>query len=232
VTDYPSRMAPSPRSGGRRPHGGALITAGDDFRRLVPTGRLCLFFRSALNVSSCPRNGWGGGHGGELRQFSPSYYTSILATPVRVARHCHRGRPDHGLSRWPPWWRAASRCSTSWLSIILPLFVGNAVARRAGLRSSAQVLLNATLMGLVLITSRFEINVHQSGDHRHLASIWPFMVLTPRSSRGHDRAVEDARLHWGGTPAQCSVMFRRVLVSQLALARNPGRHHHQPSSWL
>jgi len=95
--------------------------------------------------------------------------------------------------------------------VVLPLFVGNAV-RAAGWMTlfGSKGAINATLMGLDLITTPIEIMYTETAVIIGIAAVnLPFMVLSLQSViEGISRDVEEAAFSLGAHPF---AMFRRVL---------------------
>jgi putative spermidine/putrescine transport system permease protein len=135
-----------------------------------------------------------------VKFFTDPYYTSILATTVRVAVLVYvvartQSRFKHLLI----------------ISIVLPLFVGNSV-RAAGWMTvfGAKGFVNASLMGLGLIDKPLEIMFTEKAVVIGIIAVnLPFMVLSLQSViEGIDRSVEEAAFSLGAPPA---TMFFRVL---------------------
>ena len=108
--------------------------------------------------------------------------------------------------------RTQSRCKHLLIiSIVLPLFVGNAV-RAAGwmVVFGNKGFVNASLMGLGLIDKPLEIMFTENAVIIGIIAVnLPFMVLSLQSViEGIDRAVEEAAFSLGAPPL---TMFRRVL---------------------
>jgi len=97
------------------------------------------------------------------------------------------------------------------ISIVLPLFVGNAV-RSAGwiVAFGNKGAFNSALLGLGLIHEPFEIMYTETAVIFGIISVnLPFMVLTLQGViEGIGRHLEEAAFNLGAPP---SVMFRRVL---------------------
>jgi putative spermidine/putrescine transport system permease protein len=147
-----------------------------------------------------------------IKFFTDPYYTSILATTVRVAVTVTVICLILGFPLAYVVARTQSRFKNLLIiSIILPLFVGNAV-RAAGWMTifGSKGAVNASLMGLGLIDRPLEIMFTEKAVIIGIIAVnLPFMVLTLQSViEGVDRAVEEAAFSLGATPG---VMFRRVL---------------------
>jgi putative spermidine/putrescine transport system permease protein len=147
-----------------------------------------------------------------IKFFTDPYYTSILATTVRVAVTVTIICLILGFPLAYVVARTQSRFKNLLIiSIILPLFVGNAV-RAAGWMTifGSKGAVNASLMGLGLIDKPLEIMFTEKAVIIGIIAVnLPFMVLTLQSViEGVDRAVEEAAFSLGATPG---VMFRRVL---------------------
>jgi putative spermidine/putrescine transport system permease protein len=97
------------------------------------------------------------------------------------------------------------------MSVVLPLFVGNAV-RAAGWMTvfGNKGFVNATLMGLGVIGKPLEIMFTEKAVVIGIIAVnLPFMVLSLQSViEGIDRSVEEAAFSLGAPPL---AMFRRVL---------------------
>lgn len=147
-----------------------------------------------------------------VRFFTDPYYTSILATTVRVAVLVTAICLVLGFPLAYVVARTQSRFKHLLIiSIILPLFVGNAV-RAAGWMTifGSKGAVNATLMGLGLIDTPLEIMFTEKAVIIGIIAVnLPFMVLTLQSViEGIDRSVEEAAFSLGAPPG---TMFRRVL---------------------
>src|SRR5882762_6980917 len=140
-----------------------------------------------------------------VKFFTDPYYTSILATTVRVAVMVTVACLILGFPLAYVVARTQSRFKHLLIiSIILPLFVGNAV-RAAGWMTifGNKGFVNATLMGLGLIDKPLEIMFTEKAVIIGIIAVnLPFMVLTLQS------AIEEAAFSLGATPG---IMFRRVL---------------------
>jgi putative spermidine/putrescine transport system permease protein len=147
-----------------------------------------------------------------VKFFTDPYYTSILATTVRVAVMVTAICLVLGFPLAYVVARTQSRFKHLLIiSIILPLFVGNAV-RAAGWMTifGSKGAVNASLMGLGLIDKPLEIMFTEKAVIIGIIAVnLPFMVLTLQSViEGIDRAVEEAAFSLGAPPG---TMFRRVL---------------------
>ncbi|MPZ30071.1 MAG: ABC transporter permease subunit [Rhodospirillales bacterium] len=147
-----------------------------------------------------------------VRFFTDPYYTSILATTVRVAVMVTAICLILGFPLAYVVARTQSRFKHLLIiSIILPLFAGNAV-RAAGWMTifGTKGAVNATLMALGLIDKPLEIMFTEKAVIIGIIAVnLPFMVLTLQSViEGIDRAVEEAAFSLGAPPG---TMFRRVL---------------------
>jgi putative spermidine/putrescine transport system permease protein len=147
-----------------------------------------------------------------VKFFTDPYYISILATTVRVAVIVTAACLVLGFPLAYVVARTQSRFKHLLIiSIILPLFVGNAV-RAAGWMTifGSKGALNATLMGLGLIDKPLEIMFTERAVIIGIIAVnLPFMVLSLQSViEGIDRAVEEAAFSLGAPPL---TMFRRVL---------------------
>jgi len=147
-----------------------------------------------------------------IRFFTDPYYTAILWTTVRISvtvtAVC--------LVLAFPLAYVVARTQSRFkhlliISIVLPLFVGNAV-RAAGWMTvfGNKGFFNATLMGLGLIDQPLEIMFTEKAVVIGIIAVnLPFMVLSLQSViEGIDRAVEEAAFSLGAPPL---TMFRRVL---------------------
>jgi len=147
-----------------------------------------------------------------VKFFTDPYYTSILGTTVRVAVIVTATCLVLGFPLAYVVARTQSRFKHLLIiSIILPLFVGNAV-RAAGWMTifGSKGALNASLMGLGLIDKPLEIMFTEKAVIIGIIAVnLPFMVLSLQSViEGVDRAVEEAAFSLGAPPI---TMFRRVL---------------------
>ena len=147
-----------------------------------------------------------------VKFFTDPYYTSILLTTVRVAVMVTAVCLVLGFPLAYVVARTQSRFKHLLIiSIILPLFVGNAV-RAAGwmVAFGNKGLINASLMGLGALSQPLEIMFTEPAVIIGITAVnLPFMVLTLQSViEGIDRSVEEAAFNLGATPWQ---MARRVL---------------------
>jgi putative spermidine/putrescine transport system permease protein len=147
-----------------------------------------------------------------VKFFTDAYYTNILWTTVRIAVIVTAACLVLGFPLAYVVARTQSRFKNLLIiSIVLPLFVGNAV-RAAGWMTvfGTKGFLNATLMGLGLIDKPLEIMFTENAVIIGIIAVnLPFMVLTLQSViEGVDRAVEEAAFSLGAPPM---TMFRRVL---------------------
>ena len=148
-----------------------------------------------------------------IKFFTDPYYTAILWTTVRIAVLVTAVCLVLGFPLAYVVARTQSRFKHLLIiSIILPLFVGNAV-RAAGWMTifGSKGAVNATLMGLGLIDKPLEIMFTEKAVIIGIIAVnLPFMVLTLQSViEGIDRAVEEAAFSLGAPPG---TMFRRVLL--------------------
>ena len=147
-----------------------------------------------------------------VKFFTDPYYTNILATTVRIALIVTAACLVLGFPLAYVVARTQSRFKNLLIiSIVLPLFVGNAV-RAAGWMTvfGSKGFVNATLMGFGLIDKPLEIMFTENAVIIGIIAVnLPFMVLTLQSViEGVDRAVEEAAYSLGAPPM---TMFRRVL---------------------
>lgn len=147
-----------------------------------------------------------------VRFFTDAYYTSILATTIRVAVVVTAVCLVLGFPLAYVVARTQSRFKHLLIiSIILPLFVGNAV-RAAGWMTifGSKGAVNATLLWLGLIDKPLEIMFTEKAVIIGIIAVnLPFMVLSLQSViEGIDRSVEEAAFSLGAPPG---TMFRRVL---------------------
>lgn len=147
-----------------------------------------------------------------VKFFTDPYYTTILATTVRIAVLVTAICLVLGFPLAYVVARTQSRFKHLLIiSIVLPLFVGNAV-RAAGWMTvfGNKGFFNATLMGLGVIDRPLEIMFTEKAVVIGIIAVnLPFMVLSLQSViEGIDRSVEEAAFSLGAPPA---TMFRRVL---------------------
>ncbi|MFI4999914.1 MAG: ABC transporter permease [Reyranellales bacterium] len=144
--------------------------------------------------------------------FTDPYYTSTLVTTVEVAFLVTAACLVMGFPLAYVVARTQSRLKHLLIiSIVLPLFVGNAV-RAAGwmVVFGNKGFFNTTLEWLGLIDKPLEIMFTEKAVIIGIIAVnLPFMVLTLQSViEGIDRAVEEAAFSLGAPPM---TMFRRVL---------------------
>jgi putative spermidine/putrescine transport system permease protein len=147
-----------------------------------------------------------------VKFFTDPYYTAILATTVRISVLVTLACLILGFPLAYVVARTQSRFKNLLIiSIVLPLFVGNAV-RAAGWMTvfGSKGFLNTTLQWLGLIDKPLEIMFTEKAVVIGIIAVnLPFMVLTLQSViEGIDRSVEEAAFSLGAPPA---TMFRRVL---------------------
>jgi len=147
-----------------------------------------------------------------VKFFTDPYYTAILATTVRISVLVTLACLVLGFPLAYVVARTQSRFKNLLIiSIVLPLFVGNAV-RAAGWMTvfGSKGFLNTTLQWLGLIDKPLEIMFTEKAVVIGIIAVnLPFMVLSLQSViEGIDRAVEEAAFSLGAPPA---TMFRRVL---------------------
>ncbi len=147
-----------------------------------------------------------------VKFFTDIYYIAVLIRTVRVASITTIICLLMGF----PLAYVLARTQTRFKSllimlVVLPLFIGNAV-RAAGwmVAFGSKGLLNASLMGLGVISEPFEIMFTEGAVIIGITAVnLPFMVLTLQSViEGIDRSVEEAAFNLGATPWG---MARRVL---------------------
>ena len=139
-----------------------------------------------------------------IKFFTDPYYTNILWTTVRIAVTVTAACLVLGFPLAYVVARTQSRFKHLMIiSIVLPLFVGNAV-RAAGWMTvfGTKGFVNASLMGLGLIDKPLEIMFTEKAVIIGIIAVnLPFMVLTLQSViEGIDRAVEEAALSLGAGP--------------------------------
>jgi putative spermidine/putrescine transport system permease protein len=147
-----------------------------------------------------------------VKFFTDPYYTSILGTTVRIAVMVTAACLILGFPLAYVVARTQSRFKHFLIiSIVLPLFVGNAV-RAAGWMTVFGIMgfLNTTLEWLGLIDKPLQIMFTENAVIIGIIAVnLPFMVLSLQSViEGIDRAVEEAAFSLGAPPL---TMFRRVL---------------------
>jgi putative spermidine/putrescine transport system permease protein len=147
-----------------------------------------------------------------VKFFSDPYYTSILVTTVRIAVMVTAACLVLGF----PLAYVAARTQSRFknlliMSIVLPLFVGNAV-RAAGwmVVFGSKGFVNTGLEWLGLIDAPIDIMFTEKAVFIGIVAVnLPFMVLALQSViEGIDRALEEAAYSLGAPPL---AMFRRVL---------------------
>ena len=148
-----------------------------------------------------------------VKFFTDPYYTTILATTVRIAVLVTAICLVLGFPLAYVVARTQSRFKHLLIiSIVLPLFVGNAV-RAAGWMTvfGNKGFFNATLMGLGVIDRPLEIMFTEKAVVIGIIAVnLPFMVLSLQSViEGIDRSVEEAAFSLGAPPA---TMFRLSLI--------------------
>lgn len=147
-----------------------------------------------------------------VKFFTDPYYTAILGVTVRVAVTVTAVCLVVGFPLAYVVARTQSRFKHLLIiSIVLPLFVGNAV-RAAGWMTvfGNRGFLNTTLQWLGLIDKPLEIMFTETAVIVGIIAVnLPFMVLSLQSViEGIDRSVEEAAFSLGAPPG---TMFRRVL---------------------
>ncbi|WP_371135898.1 ABC transporter permease [Reyranella sp.] len=147
-----------------------------------------------------------------VKFFTDPYYTTILGVTVRVAVTVTAVCLVVGFPLAYVVARTQSRFKHLLIiSIVLPLFVGNAV-RAAGWMTvfGNRGFLNTTLQWLGLIDKPLEIMFTETAVIIGIIAVnLPFMVLSLQSViEGIDRSVEEAAFSLGAPPG---TMFRRVL---------------------
>jgi len=147
-----------------------------------------------------------------VKFFTDPYYTTILATTVRVSVTVTLVCLILGFPLAYVVARTQSRFKNLLIILtVLPLFVGNAV-RSAGwmVIFGNKGFFNTSLQGLGLIERPLEIMYTEKAVLIGIIAVnLPFMVLTLQSViESIDRAVEEAAFSLGAPPA---TMFRRVL---------------------
>jgi putative spermidine/putrescine transport system permease protein len=192
----------------------ALVTPATIFVAVCLLAPLVILFRYSLNEFLPAKKmmveavTWAN----YVKFFTDAYYTTILATTVRVAVIVTVTCLVLGFPLAYVVARTQSRFKHLLIiSIILPLFVGNAV-RAAGWMTifGSKGAVNASLMGLGLIDKPLEIMFTEKAVIIGIIAVnLPFMVLSLQSViEGVDRSVEEAAFSLGAPPL---TMFRRVL---------------------
>ena len=192
----------------------ALLAPASIFVALCLLAPLVVLFRYSLNdfVTTKKIMVAAGTVANYVRFFTDAYYTNILWTTVRIAVIVTAACLVLGFPLAYVVARTQSRFKNLLIiSIVLPLFVGNAV-RAAGWMTvfGTKGFVNASLMGLGLIDKPLEIMFTENAVIIGIIAVnLPFMVLTLQSViEGVDRAVEEAAFSLGAPPM---TMFRRVL---------------------
>jgi putative spermidine/putrescine transport system permease protein len=193
---------------------GALIAPATIFVALCLLAPLVILFRYSLNdfITTKKLMVEAVTVANYVKFFTDPYYTTILATTVRVAVLVTAICLVLGFPLAYVVARTQSRFKNLLIIlIVLPLFVGNAV-RAAGWMTvfGSKGFFNATLMGLGLIDKPIEIMFTEKAVVIGIIAVnLPFMVLSLQSViEGIDRAVEEAAFSLGAPPW---TMFRRVL---------------------
>ena len=148
-----------------------------------------------------------------VKFFTDPYYTAILWTTVRIAVTVTAACLVLGFPLAYVVARTQSRYKHLLIiSIVLPLFVGNAV-RAAGWMTlfGSKGFLNVTLMQLGVITQPLQIMFTEGAVIAGIIAVnLPYMVLTLQSViEGINRNVEEAAFSLGAGPV---TMFYRVLL--------------------
>jgi putative spermidine/putrescine transport system permease protein len=193
---------------------GALIAPASIFVALCLLAPVAVLFRYSLNefVTTKKMMVEAVTIANYVKFFTDPYYTTILATTVRIAVLVTVVCLILGFPLAYVVARTQSRFKHLLIiSIVLPLFVGNAV-RAAGWMTvfGSKGFFNATLMGVGLIDKPLEIMFTEKAVVIGIIAVnLPFMVLSLQSViEGIDRSVEEAAFSLGAPPA---TMFRRVL---------------------
>ncbi|KRE09815.1 ABC transporter permease [Bosea sp. Root381] len=205
--------APEPVAGARTGLAGLLVVPATLFVALGLLGPIAILFRYSLN-QFIPGQFMVDGLTIEnyVKFFTDAYYLNVLLRTVRVAVVCTIVCLIMGFPLAYVLARTQSRFKNLLIiSVILPLFVGNAV-RAAGWMTAfgSKGALNASLMGIGLIDQPLEIMFTETAVVIGIIAVnLPFMVLTLQSViEGIPRNVEEAAFSLGAGP---SAMFRRVL---------------------
>jgi len=209
-----SHGSPAERRRGEGLTAAALITPATIFVAFCLLAPLAILFRYSLNefVPAQKMMVEAVTVANYVRFFTDAYYTSILATTIRVAVVVTAVCLVLGFPLAYVVARTQSRFKHLLIiSIILPLFVGNAV-RAAGWMTifGSKGAVNATLLWLGLIDKPLEIMFTEKAVIIGIIAVnLPFMVLSLQSViEGIDRSVEEAAFSLGAPPG---TMFRRVL---------------------
>jgi len=208
-----STTAPEPVAGARTGVAGLLVVPATLFVAIGLLGPIAILFRYSLN-QFIPGQFMVDGLTIEnyVKFFTDAYYLNVLLRTVRVAVICTLICLIMGFPLAYVLARTQSRFKNLLIiSVILPLFVGNAV-RAAGWMTAfgSKGALNASLMGIGLIDQPLEIMFTETAVVIGIIAVnLPFMVLTLQSViEGIPRNVEEAAFSLGAGP---SAMFRRVL---------------------
>jgi putative spermidine/putrescine transport system permease protein len=147
-----------------------------------------------------------------LKFVADPYYRAVLFTTIRVALLCTVACLVLGF----PLAYVLARTQTRFknllvMSIVLPLFIGNAV-RAAGWMTlfGSKGLINVSLIALGIVSEPVQIMFTEPAVIVGIVAVnLPFMVLTLQSViEGIDRSIEEAALSLGAGPWKT---FRRVL---------------------
>ena len=147
-----------------------------------------------------------------LKFVADPYYRAVLFTTIRVALLCTVACLVLGF----PLAYVLARTQTRFknllvMSIVLPLFIGNAV-RAAGWMTlfGSKGLINVSLIALGIVSEPVQIMFTEPAVIIGIVAVnLPFMVLTLQSViEGIDRSIEEAALSLGAGPWKT---FRRVL---------------------
>src|SRR5919198_2781587 len=147
-----------------------------------------------------------------LKFVADPYYRAVLFTTIRVALLCTGACLVLGF----PLAYVLARTQTRFknllvMSIVLPLFIGNAV-RAAGWMTlfGSKGLINTILIGVGIVSEPVQIMFTEPAVIVGIVAVnLPFMVLTLQSViEGIDRSIEEAALSLGAGPWKT---FRRVL---------------------
>jgi putative spermidine/putrescine transport system permease protein len=210
-------LAHAPAAGWRRGEGltaSMLIVPASIFVAFCLLAPLAILFRYSLNefVTTKKVMVEAVTVANYVKFFTDPYYTTILGVTVRVAVTVTAVCLVLGFPLAYVVARTQSRFKHLLIiSIVLPLFVGNAV-RAAGWMTvfGNRGFLNTTLQWLGLIDKPLEIMFTETAVIVGIIAVnLPFMVLSLQSViEGIDRSVEEAAFSLGAPPG---TMFRRVL---------------------
>ncbi len=210
-------LAHAPAAGWRRGEGltaSMLIVPASIFVAFCLLAPLAILFRYSLNefVTTKKVMVEAVTVANYVKFFTDPYYTTILGVTVRVAVTVTAVCLVLGFPLAYVVARTQSRFKHLLIiSIVLPLFVGNAV-RAAGWMTvfGNRGFLNTTLQWLGLIDKPLEIMFTETAVIVGIIAVnLPFMVLSLQSViEGIDRSVEQAAFSLGAPPG---TMFRRVL---------------------